>query len=82
MPAPEREARPQFPRVTSMSPAPLPSPSSVSMSDLLASCAAASAVSTPPNEPSATEIAEGSGGTERPEGVADAEREVGRRDAA
>lgn len=82
MSAPEREARPQFPSATSLAPLPLPSPSSVSMSDLLASCAAASAVSTPPNEPSATEIAEGSGATERSEGVANAEREVGRRDAA
>ncbi|MFD3520961.1 hypothetical protein [Streptomyces sp. NPDC058653] len=32
-----------------------PDPSSVSMSDLLASCAAASAVSTPPAEPRADE---------------------------
>ncbi|TXL90294.1 hypothetical protein [Streptomyces sp. IB2014 016-6] len=45
MPASEStEARPSEPTVQS------PDPSSVSMSDLLASCAAASAVSTPPTE--------------------------------
>lgn len=41
MPAPEREAHPQ-------SQAEPPSVSEVSMKDLLASCAAATAVSTPP----------------------------------
>jgi hypothetical protein len=41
MPAPEREAHPQ-------SQAEPPSVSAVSMKDLLASCAAATAVSTPP----------------------------------
>lgn len=45
MPASEStETRPSQPAV------PSPDPSSVSMSDLLASCAAASAVSTPPAE--------------------------------
>lgn len=45
MPASEStETRPSEPTVQS------PDPSSVSMSDLLASCAAASAVSTPPAE--------------------------------
>lgn len=43
MPAPDSEPRPQR----------RPQPSDVSMKDLLASCAAASAVSTPPDEPSA-----------------------------
>ncbi|MFD4235502.1 hypothetical protein [Streptomyces sp. NPDC058542] len=38
MPTPERAARPQ------------PTPSALSMKDLLASCAAATAVSTPPSE--------------------------------
>ncbi|MFJ2022968.1 hypothetical protein ACIODW_04035 [Streptomyces sp. NPDC087897] len=38
MPTPERAARPQ----------PRPTPSTLSMKDLLASCAAATAVSTPP----------------------------------
>ncbi|MFC8075154.1 hypothetical protein ACFUN8_06410 [Streptomyces sp. NPDC057307] len=46
MPASEStETRPSEPTVAS------PDPSSVSMSDLLASCAAASAVSTPPAAP-------------------------------
>lgn len=40
MPTPERAARPQ----------PRPTPSALSMRDLLASCAAATAVSTPPDE--------------------------------
>ncbi|MER7697413.1 MULTISPECIES: hypothetical protein [unclassified Streptomyces] len=40
MPTPERAARPQ----------PRPTPSDLSMKDLLASCAAATAVSTPPGE--------------------------------
>ncbi|MFJ4120165.1 hypothetical protein ACIP3U_02415 [[Kitasatospora] papulosa] len=44
MPAPEREVQPQS------SPAEPPSPSAVSMKDLLASCAAATAVSTPPRD--------------------------------
>ncbi|MEU1127803.1 hypothetical protein ABZ371_30535 [Streptomyces sp. NPDC005899] len=44
MPAPEREVRPQSPEAEP------PSPSAVSMRDLLASCAAASVVSTPPRE--------------------------------
>ncbi|MEK8144541.1 hypothetical protein NKH18_31090 [Streptomyces sp. M10(2022)] len=44
MPTPEREVQPQSPQVK-------PSPvSAVSMKDLLASCAAATAVSTPPRE--------------------------------
>ncbi|MFC8825125.1 hypothetical protein ACFT9I_07170 [Streptomyces sp. NPDC057137] len=47
MPASEStETRPSEPTIAS------PDPSSVSMSDLLASCAAASAVSTPPTPPS------------------------------
>ncbi|MEV6424103.1 hypothetical protein [Streptomyces sp. NPDC051662] len=49
MPAPAREPRP---RSTSYLTRSL-SPSSVSMKDLLASCASAAAVSTPPCEPSA-----------------------------
>ncbi|WP_327115613.1 hypothetical protein OG206_13195 [Streptomyces sp. NBC_01341] len=44
MPAPEREVQPQSPQAEP------PSPSAVSMKDLLASCAAATAVSTPPRE--------------------------------
>ncbi|MDQ0794502.1 hypothetical protein [Streptomyces sp. B1I3] len=44
MPATEREAQPRSPQAEP------PSPSAVSMRDLLASCAAASAVSTPPGE--------------------------------
>ncbi|MFI1222809.1 MULTISPECIES: hypothetical protein [unclassified Streptomyces] len=40
MPTPERAARPQ----------PRPTPSALSMKDLLASCAAATAVSTPPGD--------------------------------
>ncbi|MEU9928091.1 hypothetical protein OH828_15035 [Streptomyces anulatus] len=40
MPTPERAARPQ----------PRPTPSVLSMKDLLASCAAATAVSTPPSD--------------------------------
>ncbi|WP_103533935.1 hypothetical protein [Streptomyces sp. SM11] len=47
MPTPERVARPQ----------PRPTPSALSMRDLLASCAAATAVSTPPND--AAEEADG-----------------------
>ncbi|MGW4237424.1 hypothetical protein ACWEJP_11360 [Streptomyces sp. NPDC004749] len=64
MPTPESEARPQS----------APSPSSVSMSDLLASCAAASAVSTPPHEQreqqerrEEEELEEGVGPSEREE---------------
>ncbi|WP_455361597.1 hypothetical protein [Streptomyces sp. SYSU K21746] len=45
MPASEREAQPRSPQ------SPRTSPSVVSMRDLLASCAAATAVSTPPREP-------------------------------
>jgi hypothetical protein len=48
MPVPEREAQP--PSSTSA-----PVPSSLSMKELLASCAAASAVSTPPRQPASTE---------------------------
>ncbi|WP_069171134.1 hypothetical protein [Streptomyces griseus] len=44
MPAPEREVRPQSPQAEP------PSPSAVTMRDLLASCAAATAVSTPPRD--------------------------------
>ncbi|MEU9101875.1 hypothetical protein [Streptomyces sp. NPDC048361] len=43
MTVPEREAKPPAPRG-------VPAPSGVSIHDLLASCAAASAVSTPPRE--------------------------------
>ncbi|MFE6697360.1 hypothetical protein [Streptomyces sp. NPDC057718] len=46
MPTPERAARPQ-PRTT---PSALSAPSALSMKDLLASCAAATAVSTPPSD--------------------------------
>ncbi|MEU3187279.1 hypothetical protein ABZ707_24210 [Streptomyces sp. NPDC006923] len=38
-----------------------PSPSALSMRDLLASCAAAAAVSTPPRTPSAVALAEAAG---------------------
>lgn len=44
MPTPEREVQPQSPQAGP------PSASAVSMKDLLASCAAATAVSTPPRE--------------------------------
>ncbi|MFC8727465.1 hypothetical protein [Streptomyces bacillaris] len=44
MPTPERAERP---------PRQQPTPSDLSMKDLLASCAAATAVSTPPSEPGA-----------------------------
>ncbi|MEE1742010.1 hypothetical protein [Streptomyces sp. BE147] len=44
MPTSEHEAQPQ----PSQSPTPRPKPSALSMKDLLASCAAATAVSTPP----------------------------------
>ncbi|MFD9540624.1 hypothetical protein [Streptomyces sp. NPDC060022] len=44
MPTPEREVQPQSPQAEP------PSASAVSMKDLLASCAAATAVSTPPSE--------------------------------
>ncbi|MFE3826216.1 hypothetical protein [Streptomyces sp. NPDC059092] len=47
MPAPERDIRPQPSSYLARS----LSPSSVSMKDLLASCAAARAVSTPPHAP-------------------------------
>ncbi|MFE4218474.1 hypothetical protein [Streptomyces sp. NPDC056844] len=49
MPAPEREVQPQS------SQAGAPSASGVSMKDLLASCAAATAVSTPPRDERAAE---------------------------
>ncbi|MEU0128570.1 MULTISPECIES: hypothetical protein [unclassified Streptomyces] len=44
MPAPEREVQPQSPQQET------PPVSAVSMKDLLASCAAATAVSTPPRD--------------------------------
>ncbi|MEU5720002.1 hypothetical protein AB0G71_30380 [Streptomyces sp. NPDC020403] len=44
MPVPEREARPRSPQAEP------PPPSEVTMRDLLASCAAATAVSTPPRD--------------------------------
>lgn len=50
MPASERDVQPRSPRLPGPSGAPEPSP--LSMSDLLASCAAATAVSTPPGAPS------------------------------
>ncbi|WP_326699354.1 hypothetical protein OG909_19935 [Streptomyces sp. NBC_01754] len=54
MPTPEREVEPREPRTDP------PSPAAVSMKDLLASCAAATAVSTPPREePAAAEEDEG-----------------------
>lgn len=54
MSAPERETRPRSASYPTRS----LSPSSLSMTDLLASCAAAAAVSTPPLEPSAVAVAE------------------------
>ncbi|MFJ3936569.1 hypothetical protein [Streptomyces parvus] len=56
MPTPERAARPQ-PRTTP------PAPSVLSMKDLLASCAAATAVSTPPSD--TTGACEASGAADR-----------------
>ncbi|MGW1297974.1 hypothetical protein [Streptomyces sp. NPDC002533] len=53
MPTPERAARPQ----------PRPTPSVLSMKDLLASCAAATAVSTPPGD--ATDACEASDAADR-----------------
>ncbi|MET7357487.1 hypothetical protein ABZS76_03465 [Streptomyces sp. NPDC005562] len=50
MPASERDVPPRSPRLPGPSGA--PEPSQLSMSDLLASCAAATAVSTPPRAPS------------------------------
>ncbi|MEV3928860.1 MULTISPECIES: hypothetical protein [unclassified Streptomyces] len=47
MPASEREVQPQSPQAEP------PSASALSMKDLLASCAAATAVSTPPRDESA-----------------------------
>ncbi|RDG30545.1 hypothetical protein [Streptomyces corynorhini] len=62
MPAPERASRPQSePQPRQQSSAYLSrelSPSSVPMKDLLASCAAARAVSTPPCPPSAVAVAD------------------------
>ncbi|MFF0073265.1 hypothetical protein [Streptomyces sp. NPDC005494] len=49
MPAPEREVQPQSSQVEP------PPVSAVSMKDLLASCAAATAVSTPPRDDQADE---------------------------
>ncbi|MFB8029695.1 hypothetical protein ACFQ6U_31960 [Streptomyces sp. NPDC056465] len=54
MPAPEREVHPQ---PSQASPAETPAVSAVSMRDLLASCAAATAVSTPPRDAQADEDA-------------------------
>ncbi|MFE5241452.1 MULTISPECIES: hypothetical protein [unclassified Streptomyces] len=64
MPAPEREVQPQSSRAEP------PPVSAVSMKDLLASCAAATAVSTPPRDEQAGEDDE------------DAIRPVAGRDAA
>ncbi|KDQ69017.1 hypothetical protein ACIPJG_08590 [Streptomyces halstedii] len=64
MPTPEREVEPQSPPVEQ------PSASAVSMKDLLASCAAASAVSTPPRR------------GERPDAEEEPEHPAARRDAA
>ncbi|MGF1342692.1 hypothetical protein ACQSMD_21650 [Streptomyces flavovirens] len=52
MPTPEREVEPQVPRTDPSAPA------AVSMKDLLASCAAATAVSTPPREEPAADADE------------------------
>ena len=71
MPTPERAARPQ-PRTT---PSALSAPSALSMKDLLASCAAATAVSTPPSD-----APEASGGADRDE--ASTHPETARRRAA
>ncbi|MFJ9028411.1 hypothetical protein ACIRQP_07780 [Streptomyces sp. NPDC102274] len=54
MPAPAHEPRPRSAPYLTRS----LSPSSVPMKDLLASCASAAAVSTPPCEPSAAAVAE------------------------
>ncbi|MFE3514917.1 hypothetical protein [Streptomyces sp. NPDC059166] len=62
MPAPEHDARPQSPQAQT------PVASGVSMKDLLASCAAATAVSTPP--------------AEADEDAAEGDRPAERRDAA
>ncbi|TXS56480.1 hypothetical protein [Streptomyces sp. t39] len=50
MPASERAAQSAQPRQPSPSAGSSPSPAPLSMRDLLASCAAASAVSTPPRD--------------------------------
>ncbi|WP_329231885.1 hypothetical protein OG488_22785 [Streptomyces sp. NBC_01460] len=52
MPAPEREVHPQSPQASRPE---TPTASAVSMRDLLASCAAATAVSTPPRDAQAHE---------------------------
>lgn len=62
MPSPEREVQPQSSRSSQAEP---PSASAVSMKDLLASCAAATAVSTPPRDEPADEDAEADGDRER-----------------
>ncbi|ARI52740.1 hypothetical protein A6E92_11475 [Streptomyces sp. S8] len=62
MPTPERAERP---------PRQQPTPSDLSMKDLLASCAAATAVSTPPpSEPEAAGGADGGGDAESGHGSA------------
>ncbi|HWU07270.1 MAG TPA: hypothetical protein VN520_12965 [Streptomyces sp.] len=68
MPASEREVQPQS------SQAEPPSASAVSMKDLLASCAAATAVSTPPREERADDVHADEDGT--------AARPAAQRDAA
>ncbi|MEU0282047.1 hypothetical protein ACIOGX_25730 [Streptomyces sp. NPDC088147] len=79
MPAPAHDPRP---RSTSYPTRSL-SPSSVSMKDLLASCASAAAVSTPPGAPSAVAVAEAAAATEAEAGALESLRErERRRDAA
>ncbi|WP_432022183.1 hypothetical protein [Streptomyces parvus] len=64
MPTPERAARPQ----------PRPTSSALSMKDLLASCAAATAVSTPPSDTTGAREASGAADRDGDGGHADAVR--------
>ncbi|MFE2036443.1 hypothetical protein ACFXBB_25040 [Streptomyces scopuliridis] len=79
MSAPAREPRPRSASYLTRT----LSPSSVPMKDLLASCASAAAVSTPPCEPSAVAVAEAAAAKDAETGkpVSRREREQ-RRDAA
>ncbi|MEV4971436.1 hypothetical protein [Streptomyces scopuliridis] len=79
MPAPAHEPRPRSASHLTRT----LSPSSVPMKDLLASCASAAAVSTPPCEPSAVSAAEAAAGKDAEAGELESRRErEQRRDAA
>ncbi len=62
MSASERDAQPRPPALGLPGPSAAPGPAQLSMSDLLASCAAASAVSTPPRDPAPAGAAAGGPG--------------------